>query len=303
MFSANSRAGRPIWRRAFIALCVVPALFTTTAIAVVRLPVMRTWTAWRIETATGLKAEIDGVRFPRPGSTVLEGVILVNPENRLPILAADRIELEREPGILHVTAVRAAVDEQQMGRLWDVLIETLRGMNESNDEIRFETGELAVRRKEGDVMLGSVRGVFGTSEGHPRLAVRVTGSDPSAPQSLWFTLDRDRGSMLPTTRLFLNASGLPLPVGLLPWGPSRLPWNSPAVFQGTMDARLERGTWRGTLSGVFSAGGPTQQFGESVEERPDSDGVLRVDEAVFRGDEWHPVLASRPSTQSSPGGP
>ncbi|MCA9164989.1 MAG: hypothetical protein KDA62_18480 [Planctomycetales bacterium] len=253
----HERTQRSLCRLAFIGLCLIPTLFSLGWIAYGRTDHHQTLSAevWREQLAdwSGLHCEIGGIRYPRPGETVLEDVVLADSETRQTIAELRLLVIERQGNVWMATASQPTIHADHVASLIDLLHERMLKRLPSNfTPIEVNVAELTIADEPAARTLADVRAVIESGGNESRVSIdfRVAGVEMS--DRALFRATRHRAARPSTTWEFhTGAAGLPTnaAAGHFPWLES---FGDRCEFRGTVLAKQADNGWQGRMSGQFS---------------------------------------------------
>jgi hypothetical protein len=154
MFRLHDTTRRRICLAAFFALCLAPTACVLGWGVARSLPGHRRGEAERLGQLLGLEVMLDGVRHPRPGTVLYEGVELRDPETGLTILRSRLVEAVwtrtaasdgQQKSALILFASQPEIETSQVGCLWQLwqrLVVAAPGGQ--TPELRLTAGELAI---------------------------------------------------------------------------------------------------------------------------------------------------------------
>jgi hypothetical protein len=202
-----------------------------------------------------MSAQLQGVRNPTRGVTVLEGLVLSDPETEACVARVRRIEMGHRGNELIVLAAQPELISQQMWRLCEALHDrVLRSSTASQAQVHFYAGEVHLKQSSvgGDSTLTDVHCRLTPTETGPQATIefRDVALEMSEPAQLRFI--RNRQVSPPATRCELRTRSTPLPCHLLADHVKILAsLGDRATFQGTVEAMQGPDGWEGEVAGRF----------------------------------------------------
>lgn len=255
----HDRTRRLLCRLGFLLFCVAPTLGMAAWIGVVRSPAYiaacRAECERQLSEALGLDVSVQEVHRLLQGVTLLDGVVLTEPETGAPIARIRHLEFGFQDGRLMVLASQPEIDGQQVWRLWEALHErVLRARRASAVDAQLFAGEITIRQADGATAttLTDVRGQLTTADAGPQATIefREAALQMSEPARLRIT--RNRQVTPPATRWALNTRSTALPCSLLADYLEVLrTLGEQAAFQGTIEAMPTAEGWEGEIAGRF----------------------------------------------------
>jgi hypothetical protein len=224
MLHLYDQTRRRIALAAFFALGIVPTVAVGTWCVVRQGP----WHVWgetaRLGRELGMDVALGGVRHPRPGVVVYEGLRLSDPETGQQVLCADVLEATwtaavdaqgRRPAVV-LAAPRVEVETAGAGRLWQLVQQNLRLQGGRPEmEVRVKLGEVAIRGGEQPLALVSIEGGIGALAGGVQAVASFRLAGSAAAEPIRARVVRNRQLRPPADRIELDTAGAPLPGALL----------------------------------------------------------------------------------------
>jgi len=258
-FVMHDRTRRLLCRLGFLLFGVAPTLGVATWISVVRSPAYiaacKAECESRLSAALGLAVSVEQTHRLLQGVTLLDGVVLTEPETGVPIARIRHLEFGRQDGRLIVLASQPEIDGQHIWRLWEALHDrVLRACPAAGAEVEFYAGEVTIRQADGPAAttLTDVRSRLTTTDVGPQATIefRDVALQMSEPAQLRIT--RNRQVKPPATRWALNTRSTALPCSVLADYLDVLrTLGERATFQGTIEAMPAAEGWEGEIAGRF----------------------------------------------------
>jgi hypothetical protein len=246
----------------FVAFCIVPT------IAVLGWAAGRYWPghaaaeARRLSHAVGLRASLEKVAYPRPGTVLYYGLQITDPETDALLLRCRALEVRStsvtipQAGrrtVLLMVASQPEVEAEGLPRLGELLRRVLaREPGPTDCDLRLSATELTLRHGADAETLRKVRAgieTFATGT-QAQIVFRLAGNELAEPARL--RLVRNRQTTPPALGVELDTAGAPLPSRLLAMVfPQFRALGQRSGFCGHLWAVQERAGWSGELSGQF----------------------------------------------------
>lgn len=262
MFHLDDRTRRHVHVVLFGLLCLVPTAAVVGWAAWLRLPWYAADQAERLGLCLGLKVNLEGIRHPRPGLTVYEGLELCEPATGRPILRCARLEARWQDDMdfarqrrrflmLQAPGVEVFAEQrEEWPRLLDRLLAGRLGWSEAC--VQFAAAEVVIS---GQPSLPKLAGVLGRFESLARgtwAGLAFPSDDPAGRlATVCFSRERQsQGSGL-HVRVDTGQGAVACPLLALGWGGLAL-FGPQARFAGTIEAERTAGAWDGQVAGHFS---------------------------------------------------
>lgn len=262
-FMLHESVRRRICVGAFFLLCVAPTA-GVLAWGVSRwLPWHTTAEASRLSRELGLCVSLSGVRHPRPGVVVYEGLQLADPETGQTLLGCRRLEAawgrpedprDRATASLALVATEPEIEAAGLEPLAELVRRGLgRRASWSKLEVRLSAGEATLRSAAGPWKLTGVEGflrpVAGGSCGE--IGFRLAGVQTTEPVRI--CIGRDHRETPPRTGLELYTGGGTLPCAFLGLGLPGLERLGPSSgFRGYLWVNQKPEGWAYELTGQLA---------------------------------------------------
>ena len=246
------RSQRPIFRALFLLCCVVPTL-TIGAWSLQRLrPGYAQRYADELAVRLGLRVELAGLTHPRPGTSRLEGIRLIDPETGQPIASADRVTIVRGNRRMLVIMDGAAVQRDRLDRIWELTHDRiLRQTDDMPFDSRVQCNQLLVRDAKDSVVLKGVTIDVEHVATDPKATWRFRLADTAEPIQVSVLRSQRSDNLL--TRFELDTESTPLPCSLMrPFSEIFQSLGDQTVFQGHIWAEHSASGWDGELAGHLS---------------------------------------------------
>ncbi len=252
----HEKTRRNFCRCGFLLFCVLPTVILLCSAAWRAMPGRLREIEARLSERLGLTVAIDKVSYPRPGTTLLSGVKLCDPETGAEVARLRLLEAVERDGGYVLIASQPEIDGQRLGRLWRLLERQLldrpaqRPGDGASGKLRWIAGEVTLRGEQASWTFTDVRGAIEMGAEGPQAAVefRVAGLD--MPELARFRVVRNRTEPVPATRIELQTAGALLPFELLwPGGDGARRLGTRCRFRGAVWAELTPGGWQGELTG------------------------------------------------------
>jgi hypothetical protein len=232
MFHLYDQTRRRIGLAAFFLLCLAPTAAVLGWCVAWRLPGHARGQAESLSRQLGFDVAFDGLRHPRPGVVLYEGLKLSDPETGQTVLRCRALEAtwtktvetqgKGRPAIVLV-ASQPEVEASAADRLWQIAERALRGQyGRPEAELRLIAGELTIRAGEDSQTLTDVQAGIGISTGgtEAQAAFRLAGTETREPVRL--RIERNRQVTPPRNRVELDTGGAEVPCRLLSLGLAEL---------------------------------------------------------------------------------
>jgi len=178
---------RTLLRTLFVAVCLVPTVATLLYGVAARTGFGRASQAAQLAAVSGMRVEIDRIRYSRPGGAVLEGFRCRDPETGAIVVECREVETLRDGEGLGVRLVGAEIFADRAARLFDALERHLRSeapgfagrISVTADELTWHVG------KESQTLV-DFEGLLGPENKVRQLAAsfRLPGTDDAHPTAL-----------------------------------------------------------------------------------------------------------------------
>ena len=252
---------RTVCRGVFLLCCLTPtlAVFTHSLLAVGRrhAPIERDLVNRQtfqdgLGARLGVRIQLDGQTHPRPGTTLLQRVRLVDPDSGRVLATLRQVHVSWGNGRMSATVGEAAVERRQLPRLWELFHH--RVLQQADDlplAVTVHCRQLSLLDPGGATPLKQVRGELERTEIGPRATWRFGMAD--AAQVAEVTVTRSQHGDDGVTRLQLDSGDTPLPCQLFHPLSERFQALGPhAAFQGRVWAAQSTRGWDGELAGRLS---------------------------------------------------
>ena len=206
---------RTLLRTLFVAACLLPTFATFLYAVAARTGLGRSVAAEQLAAVSGMRVEIDRIRYPRPGGAVLEGFRCRDPETNEIVVECREVETLRDGEGLGVRAVGAEIFADRASRLFEALERHLRNdasgladkISVTADQLTWHVG------KESQTLVG-FEGLLGPEDKIRQLAAcfRLPDSDAAHPTAL--RIARDTSVSPPETVVELDSGASPLPCAM-----------------------------------------------------------------------------------------
>ena len=250
---------RLLCRLGFLLLCVLPTLAVAGWVSVICSPsyVAACKAAWetRLSQHLGLSVRLQGVQNPSRGVTVLEGLVLSDPETEARVASVRQIEIGYRGDELVVLAAQPELVSEEMWRLCEALHErVLRSPSASQVKVHFYAGEMNVKQSgdQGDSTLTDVHCRLTPTATGPQATIEFCDVALQMSEPAQLRITRNRQVSPPATRWELRTRSTPLPCYLLADHVEILAnLGDLATFQGTVEAMQGADGWEGEVTGRF----------------------------------------------------
>jgi len=274
---------RSLARVLFVAACILPTVAALVYGFALRTGSHRSTIATRIGTASGLRIEIDRVRYPRPGAALFEGVRGLDPETSQTVVEFRSIESLADGDGLSLKAAGVQIFADRGARLFDTLERHLR--NESSvavgrvgikaDELTWHVG------KQSQTLVDFV-GLLGSEENLRQLAMsfRLPEADEAHPTAL--RIARDAAAAVPETIVELDSGTASLPCAMFgPLVDAVELFGPESRWNGRLKMRRTAKGWEGLTSSEATSVDFRQFAAGCVGDRLWGTGEVRVHWAEF----------------------
>ena len=292
MFRLHDSTRRRVSLTAFLLLCVLPTVIVLAWGIARRLPGHVRSEAERLSTHLGVKVTLTGLRHPRPGVVVYEGLDLADPETQQLMLRCQELEAawkepaeeeDRSQPVLVLRASEPVIEEAELNQLWKLLrrVLTCRGGWQEID-VRATAGGLTLGSGENSATLTDLEGRIDTfSTGvQAEVAFRLAGVE--MPQAARIRITRNRQFQPPTTGFALHTGGAALPCPLLATALPNLQALGPeSCFRGYLWVNETPDGTEGELTGQFIDVDLETLATDRVEHSLSGTGQLTIQNARF----------------------
>ena len=193
---------RRICLTAFVLFCVAPTLAVAAWCVAWQLPMHLRAEAERLNAQLGLDVAIDGLRHPRPGTVLYEGLRLSDPETGQSVLRCRTLEAvwtkttddqgQRKAAVVLVFT-QPEVEAASADRLWQLLQRILQGQNGRPEiELRANAGELTLRAGQDSQTLTDFEGGIGTLSGGVQAEATFRLAGTGGPKPVAIRIARNR---------------------------------------------------------------------------------------------------------------
>jgi len=274
---------RSLLRLLFVTSCLLPTAAVLAYGFAGRTSYVRSSIAARLGAACGLRVEIDGVRYPRPGNAILDGVRCCDPETGVLVVACRSIETSSEGDGISLHADGAEIFADRAGRLFDYLERHLRSeLPEAASRVDVTADELTWHVGKESQTLVDFEGTFGPEDDVRRLAAsfRLPGSDDAHPTAL--RIARDTKVSPAETVVELDSGAVLLPIAM--FGPlidAADSVGTEARWSGRLKLRRTQRSWEGIASCDATEVDFRQLTSHCVGDRLWGTGELRIHWAEF----------------------
>ncbi len=252
MLRLHEKTRRRICRGAFFLLCLAPTVGVLAWCAQRHLPGIVEAESRKLQQELGLNVSLEGLRYPRPGRVVYEGLELADPETGRPVLRCRELEADwsqttdqqgRPKAWLVLVASQPEVEAAGVEQFAEVLDRMLRcrtGGPQLN--VRLGAGQLTLRTADGPQTLTELQGRVESLPGGTQATVSFRLAGIETPRPIRIRLVRNRQTTPPTTSFELDTGGGAVPCGLLAVGLTALEQLGPK-------SRLRGYIWASQASG------------------------------------------------------
>jgi hypothetical protein len=299
MFRLSDSTRRKITLGLFFAFCVVPTIGVLAFVAWHNRPGHVQAEADRLGRLLGGKVTLEDVEHPRPNITVYRELTISDPESGKPLFDCGRLEaasrlVEDQQGrrkpclMLSASRARTNADElRQSRRLLDRLLSGGTAWSGIDLEIAVK-GELALFTEPDLATHGSpfaltdVRGHVVTNAEGVLAEIRFRPLDLEMPDPIWISLQRNRQTDPPETRLRVNTGTSLLPTYFLALGLEQFDRLGPKCqFGGVIDSYQTVKGSSGNVSGSFRDLDFESVLRDRFVHRLDGTARLEVEKARF----------------------
>jgi hypothetical protein len=217
-FSLHDRTRRLVCRSAFLALGVLPALGVLAWSSILSGTSQRRSCEAGLAQASGLRAAVQRVAYPRPGITLYEGVELSDAETGAPLVRCRFLEAGGADGITACIVAQPEFDTLRLGEFWRLLQAKLRQADGIRQLVRISASEATLHWPAGSQTLSECLAQLdlpGPPDA-PRIAIlsfRVAGMDTAEPIRL--KIVRTVKNSQPTTTVEFHTAGADIPADIL----------------------------------------------------------------------------------------
>jgi hypothetical protein len=224
VFHLYDQTRRRITLAAFFLLCVVPTTATGVWCVFWQSPWHLRIETQRLARELGMDVALGGLRHPRPGTVVYEGLHLSDPETGEEVLRCGRVEATwteavdsqgKRPALVLATP-QVEVDAAGLGRLRQFVEHLIRlQYGRPEMEVRIKTHDLAIRGGESPLALADVEGGIGAMTGGVQAVISFHLADRPAGEPVRARIVRNRQLRPPADGFEMDTAGTPLPCPLL----------------------------------------------------------------------------------------
>ncbi len=282
------------------------ALATFFAAGVLPTVLVSGWATWwhsswhvraeaeRLEWQLGMRVTLDGVRHPRPGVVIYEGLKLRDPETDRPVFRCRSVEAEwngspqeaagAQPS-LRLAATSPEINASAWDELWGLVSRILsRRAGLADCAPTVTTDELALAGLPTPAKLVELRGTVETIRQGTQAEVvfRMAGQAGSEPARL--RVVRNRQATPPAVVVVLESGGSALPCPLLAMGLEEFGWLGPqSTFQGTLWSEKSRDGLNDEISGDFVGVDLERLVSDRLPRQVSGTAEIHVERAWFHG--------------------
>jgi len=263
MFRLHDRTRRHLHLVLFVLVCVLPTAALVGWAAWTGSPWYVAGHADRLGWRLGVQVVLAGLRHPRPGLTVYEGLELRDPVTGRPMLRCAQLEARwqldvdfakqrRRFLVLKTPGVEVFAGERSE---WWGLLDRLLGcrLGWADACVQLDAGEVVLAGEPALPKLAAVQGRF-ESLARGTWAGLAFPSEASAGRLATVCFSRDRQAPAAGLHVQIDTGEGAVPCALLALGWSELGACGPqARFAGTIEADHTAGAWDGQVAGHFSA--------------------------------------------------
>jgi hypothetical protein len=260
MFPLHDSTRRRIGIAGFLFLCLAPTILVAGWCVARHLPGHAAREADRLGRLLGFEVALGGLRHPRPGVVLYEGLELADPETGRPVLRCRLLEAGwvqrdaaqgRQQPLLVLIASQPEVEAAALDRLGQVLHRVLqRQSGPAQADVRLVAREVTLRADENSQTLTDVQGGVETSSARAQAEARfrLAGVETFGP--IRIRIVRDRQATPPAAGFELDTGGAEVPCGLLAMGlPVLEPLGPQGRFRGYVWASRTAEGWSGEVTG------------------------------------------------------
>ncbi len=217
-FSLHDRTRRLICRSGFLALGVLTTLGVLAWSSMLSGTSQRRSCEAALAQASGLRAAVQRVAFPRPGITLYEGVELSDSETAAPLVRCRFLEAGGTDGLTACVVAQPEFDALRLGEFWSLLQAKLRQADGTRHLVRISASEATLHWPTGSQTLSECLAQLdlpGPPDA-PRIAMlsfRVAGMDTTEP--IRVKIVRTLKNSQPTTTVEFHAAGADIPADML----------------------------------------------------------------------------------------
>ncbi|MCE9604023.1 MAG: hypothetical protein K8U03_03875 [Planctomycetia bacterium] len=274
---------RSLLRVLFVLFCVLPTAATLLYGYAGRSKSTREAWQVRLGAASGMRVELDGIGYPRPGSALLEGLRCYDPETGALVLHCRSVETISDSEGLSLRAAGAEIFADRGARLFAALERHLRReIPDIETRIGIKADELTWHVGKESQTLVDFEGLLGPEENVQQLLVsfRLPGSDEAHPAALRVT--RDTTSSPPETVVELSSGAVLLPCAMIvPLVDMADSLGKQARWNGRLKVRRTARGWEGMTSSDATEVDFRQLVGRHAVEQLWGTGEIRFHWAEF----------------------
>jgi hypothetical protein len=256
-FHLHDRTRRRIGLAAFFALGVAPTVAIGAWCILWQGPWHLRAESQRLGRQLGMDVALAGLRHPRPGTVVYEGLCLADPETGQEVLRCQVLEAtwtetadSQRPKIV-LAAPQVEIDAAGLDRLWQLVGRRMQLQDGRPEmEVRVKTASLTIRQGETSRALVDVQGSIGALPGGVQAMAFFRLPGMPAAEPIGVRVVRNRQLRPPADGIELDTAGTPLPCQLLALVLPELAMLGPSSrFTGYLWGHQTPGGWEGEISG------------------------------------------------------
>jgi hypothetical protein len=289
----HQRTRRRLCQGLFLAFGVLPTLAVIGWCIERHLPGQATAEAERLAALLDLDVKLEGVRRPRPGAVLYEGLTLCDPETSRPLLQCRLLEASvawrkdhqgRLKRSLELIASQPRIEADQLPTAWSWLRTLLGGrFGRLPGETRLAAAELTLQTAEDAQTLTDIDGLVETLADGTNLEIQFRLVGAEAPERARIRIVRNRQVSPPAGGFELYTGGGELPCSLLAMGLTELrPLGPRCRFRGYIWANQTADGWEGEVTGSLAELDLERLLGGELPHHLGGSGQLTVQRAVFR---------------------
>lgn len=257
MFQLHDTTRRQLCKALFVVMALLPTASVVAWCIARRLPSRMEAEAQSLGRQLGLEVRLQGLKYPRPGEVVYEGLQIVDCETsqvlfrcrQLAVVSETPLPNREHRGALALFPSQAEINAEGINRLWKLLERTLEGhYGRLGADLRLVAGDVTIAGAESQTLTDVVASLASEPNAtQANLQFRVAGA-PAASSATSITVVRNREVSPPAFEVDLNTNGSDLPCNLL--GMAMNQWDvfgSHCRFRGRIHARQLQEGWQGEI--------------------------------------------------------
>ena len=294
MLQLYDKTRRRVCIGGFLALAVLPTALVAAWCVSRYLPGHLQAEAEQLGRQLGVEVRLQGLKHPRPGVVLYEGLEMADPETGQVLLRCRLLEVASQPAdsgrhrrpTLTLTAAQPEIEAAAIHRLWELLERTIElHHGRLENDLQLAAAELTLKAGADSQSLTDLEGCLTTVSAGTDAEVhfRLAGSD--TPEPVRLRVVRNRQLSPPASGFELYTGGGDLPCRMLAMGLKELkPLGTQCRFNGSLWANETPNGWEGEITGQMTdvdfGGLVSDHFPHRLSGRGDAGDPDRPDFAV-----------------------